>query len=519
MSYFNFLSPQDVPLGPDSGPSLPQQQVPQNDPKGKVKKAHADIQNAYGEAMKVLRESPFVPPEHDPEGQAMNPTTDFNDLQKVMELVEQRGVMDPLKQTNKVEVNPIRIADDLRTIAARKSVPPEYAKKLFSAADKLTRAYQAQGELEELRKPGQPLAITKPEIAGRQAWLGSEIQKREEALKTAGMLRTPQLQEEMKKLREEEGRVAGAAQNPEFGPPDPPDFDSTIKAAGMNRGTFLERAALAIQKMGAIQNDKLHPGSFPIALRSVLSAMGQAGDAVVKGFVDAAKPKPGDMTQKSPDQLAGKKPLHQSTGAEEDPYAQRIEDRQDEVMRAVRELKNLKTFDSTWKVVLFAVFSMVLGPGPAAVMFTNKAKRGELQFELEALQKDLDRLIRVGDQKRRYQEAARHHAVMEKQGQARIDQDKYMDDEYLKLRRETPRGKDPVADQLLGAYRMWKDEVDEAGDVLNEQFDYTEREIREARAKKAKALPALEAVRGQILKYRQQKLAELQKPQSVAGGQ
>lgn len=368
-------------------------------------------------------------------------------------------------------------------------------------------------QLENLR--GQLVTLTK-EIASAKETMPEAVSKRgeQEQAQVLGdkQQKAAAIAEHIKQL---EAMTAGAeldsanaadpakVENNEIGTQPPPDADSALKAAGTNRERFLQKTAEFLKAIKYDVNERFAPSAFGIALNSMLAASGPVGVALMAGMNKGMKRTPNPQQQQQGSAKPGE--LQQK-----DPYQARIDQRQNEVMNAISEIKNLKTFDSGWKVALFIMFSVVLGPAASAALFTNKARRGELKFELDSLERDLSTLIRQQDQARRFQEAARHNAIMENQGQQRIEQDKYMDKEYLELRRQSPRGKDPVADQLIGSYRMWQDEVEEAETVLNDQFNFNDAEIKQARAKRARALPQLEAVRSMILKYRQRKLGEMQ---------
>jgi len=94
------------------------------------------------------------------------------------------------------------------------------------------------------------------------------------------------------------------------------------------------------------------------------------------------------------------------------------------------------------------------------------------------------------------QETARHHAITEKQGDRRLDQDEYMDEEMLKLRRMSPRGKDPDFEDAMHGYKFHADRLDELQDVLNNQFNYPDSEVRAAQ----KALPMARRMKEQARK-------------------
>jgi hypothetical protein len=89
-------------------------------------------------------------------------------------------------------------------------------------------------------------------------------------------------------------------------------------------------------------------------------------------------------------------------------------------------------------------------------------------------------MIHIRGQQQQMQELARHHAVMEQQGQQKFEHEVYKDEEYLKLRRAMPRGKDEEYDAAMHGYRLAMDELDGWRKVLDNQFSYTPDKIKEA---------------------------------------
>lgn len=491
MPYFNFLQDEGeygptldqlaATRTPDPYENLKAKPQAQETPVGKLKKSYADIDSAYGDAIKVLGGLSWR-----------------GDVQDIINQAHERA---------QKRENPIKLADDIRFIAGvRGGAPftPEEVKALHGAAEKLTKAYKAQGDLEEMRKPGGPLALGPNEIAGRKEYLNKEIQSREEQLKTAGDIRTPGLKDELKKLNEEAGRVnfIEQNQNQEYGPPVPPDLDSVLKASGTDRARFLAKTAGFLSAIGYTTNIGFNPNAFGPALNSMLAASGDAGVALMAGMNKAMQPQ-----QKPPhDEQEAQRP------GQGDPYQSEIDQQRNEMRNSLRELKNLKTFDSGWKVALYIMFSVILGPAASAALFTNKARRGELKWELDAMEKDLAGLMRQQEQARRFQETVRHNAVTEGMQGEKMAHDQYMDEEYLKLRRASPRGKDPEYDAALHGYRLQRDALDEVQDVLNNQFNYSDAEVKNAQKLMPEARKRVDQARGYVMKILNRQMEEARQP-------
>ncbi len=411
-------------------------------------------------------------------------------------------------------LKPNQVIDDLETLLKGKfdatHLHPAQVQGLASALNDLKVSQQQRASQSERFKP---MAGTKPvdqqfhKVMSDEKF--AEAKKLREEASNSGILNQGK---KIHMASAMEGQAASLKQlseagqpvaNNEIGPQNPPDLNSVFTAAGTDKQKSLEKLGAVLDKIGMVQNKSIHPGAFGLTLSNMMAAMGDAGVALMHGLSKGANPTPTNAPPK-------KTPKPGELPEQPDPYQARIEARQNDVMNAVSEIKNLKTFDSTWKVGLYILFSLIMGPAPAAMLFTNKARRGELKFELDALERDLSVLLKQQQQGRQFQETARHHAVMEVHSQERIDQDKYMDEEYLKLRRMSPRGKDPEYDAAMHGYRLQKDEMDEVQDVLNNQFDYSEAEIKAANKKLPEARNRVAKARGYVMTILNRKLQEAQ---------
>lgn len=377
---------------------------------------------------------------------------------------------------------------------------------------KATDAQKNLSELANLR--GQRDALTK-EVASAASTMPEAVSAYGEAQNQKSLAdknsRIKAMTEHITQLEKVTGNTPKPEiEHPEFGTPPPPPLRNAVEASGGTYEDFLKETMMMVDKTGQ-PNTRLAPGSFMYSLRSALSSMGRAGDAIMKGFIDAGKPQPGDNTQLSPDDLSkAKADNNQGTpvNGSKDSMDQRIESRQNEIMRAVNEIKNLKTFDSNWKVALFVMFSVILGPGPAALLFTNKAKRGELKFELDALERDLDNMIKMRHQNQQMQETARHHAISESLDERKFEHEQKKDLWYMQFRASTPHGKDKDIDDAMAGYRMWKDRLDEIQATMNGQFTYPQQSIEAAQKALPQVMRMVEQARRNVEKVRENKAAE-----------
>lgn len=417
---------------------------------------------------------------------------DENDLKGIIE-----------KIGSKTE-RPSMLADDLRVIAARRTVSPVWSQKLLKAASMLDQADKADQYIEGLKKPGGPLAITQAEGQKHVDAFAGRIDQQKAGLAGAGSLRTaeaaPNLVQDERELAKRQENLAA------IGPvtDDPPDFNSVLTASGWTKGDFMKRALALQSTLGLNMSQAIAPGAAGMAIANMLKSMGSVGQQLMGQMLKDSK-----RGQQAP---GGGGDPNKKPGAEgmPDPYEARIRDQEMQYQVAFKELKQLKAFDSMWDVVFYVLFSLMMGPGPAAVLFTNKGKRGQLQDELEMYQKEIDSLARRGESHRRMQEDARRYAADREFAERKFGHQVDKDEFYMKLRAESPAGKDQVLENLMGGYRLWQDELDEAEKVLSNQFSFSDQEIQAARQKRARALPNVQKARANIAAYRAQNLQKAQ---------
>ncbi len=405
------------------------------DKRQNVRKAHADIQNAYGEALKVVGQaglgggSPFTP-------------QDANDLRQIRDALSMRGT----KEAG-VADNPIKLADDLRVIATRQTVPPEYAKLLHGAADKLTNAYKAQGELEALRQPGQALAVNDKDISGRQQYLAAEIAKRQEQLKTAGSLRAPQLQQELKSLREEEGRMSLATKGTEgLTPPEPEPVTKFM--AGLGIKDAVPKVHQALQKVGIPPeewgNTNVDPSAGVMRVLAELDPNGDFARLIAKGIADA-KMEDANQSQTQP----------QGKG-QTDPGIARTEraiQNKEQEMRALYATLRESPFMRTWPgIILYVLVGMLTqNPAFAARLIGGVGNRAAVNDEIKGIQHQLARLDRELARRERddaytQREAARRLQRKEDQvDQRKWDLSKMMLQHQLIIKRNASRNNPETA--------------------------------------------------------------------------
>lgn len=494
---FSGYSPTPESLSQDNARAAQIKPAPQQEGpnvKAEYQKAAQAKQRGYNESLKLLTDvdADIEATKFGSEGIVNITPKDESDLKGVIEKVGKKAE------------RPSRLADDLRVIASRATVSPAWSQKLLKAATLLDQADKADQYIENLKKPGGVLALTKQEAAQSAQRLQGDIQRQQQGLEGAGSLRmqeqAPNLQRDMaqqQRLQEFAGGQPAAGD-------DAPDFNSVLVANGWTKGDFFKRALALQSTLGLNMSQRIAPSVAGMAIASMLRGMGSAGQAILVQMVKDSK-----RGQQTP---GGGSDPNRKPGASEmpDPYEARIRDREIRFDEAFRELKQLKAFNSMWDVVFYVLFSLMMGPGPAAILFTNKGRRGQLEFELEQYRHEIESLSRRSESHQRMQESARRWAADNDLAERRFSHQVEKDEFYMNLRQKNPAGKDPVLDNLMGGYRMWQDVVEEAEKVLNNEFSFNEAEIRAARQKRDRAIPMRDLARNNILKYQSQQLAKAQ---------
>lgn len=396
---------------PDERGSEPSPEKP--DVKLKVRQAHTDIEAAFGAALKVLKDKPHTDATYTEDPLPSNVPRvgpqDYDDLEAALVRAQKRD-------------NPIKLADDLRTIASRSTVDPQYAKALHGAADKLTKAYQAQGELESLRQPGGPLAITPQEVEGRKQYLAGEIQRHEEQMKTAGALRAPELQTNLKKLREEEGRVnlvtqppprdaAVAAPSPEDPAGDGRPIESNFRALGIKKPHMVNSFVEALNALGIDSEGLDETVPFDTAMLRVLSTLDPQASLARRAVSDPdlAGPPPGqEMTQGAPGEM-GQIP----------PKDLEMRDKKARIRQLYQEL-GTSPFGNTWIGLIAYVFlGLLMGPKMAARILSKRndgALRGEIEYLKADIREEMANRERADRERQEYRKMyVQHHLLSQRQ--------------------------------------------------------------------------------------------------------
>lgn len=508
LKYENRELPQAAPVQQAPQAPAPQQEGP--NVKAQYNKASDQKRQGLTEALKIATDVDAAGDQAalgghqwgDPVLQAK----DRDDLKNVIENLGKATVAPAAGAGGHEVASAAKFADDLRVIASRKTVDPAHSQKLLKAAALLDQAAQADKYIEGLRAPGQPLELTKQEAGQSAARLGASLSSQQQTLQGAGALRmeeqAPLMRQDLanqQRLTDFAGGAGGHLTD------EPMDFNSALTASGWTKGDFMKRALGLQSEFGLNLSAAISPGAAGLAIANMLKSMGPVGQMLMVQMQKDAK---GGQTTPGGGLDPNKKPG--AEGAAPDPYEARIRDREMRFEQAFQELKQLKAFDSMWDVLFYVMFSVMMGPGPAAVLFTNKGKRGSLESELQMLQKEVEGLSRRQETHGRMQETARQHAAQQGNEDRRFKHMEKKDDFYMNLRQQHPAGKDPVLDNLMGGYRMWQDELDEAEKVLSNQFDFSDAEIKDARNKRARALPNVQTSRQNIIRYRAQNLQQAQ---------
>jgi len=392
-------------IKPDDSIPMAQEGVDYDVTKHKVKTAHADIQSAYGEALKVLKARPVVnvPGEVSPGPLTMQ---DATDLQRVLSFVERRGT----KDTGGWD-KPLQLSDDLRTIASRNTIPPEYAKQLFGAADKLTKAAKAQADLEAMRQPGNALAVTPNEVEARKQRIAQEIQKQGENLKTAGSMRSPQIMAELKKLKDEEARINDILKPPPAEPVVPPtaetetttkQYDAVFNGSNFSREDRVKAMLDIIEEMG-LDIDK--PADFKTGLFQVLQTQFPEEIPSFIMYAMGLQPKPVEA-QPAPDQEQPRGPHGEGPqvgGPAPDPQELKKRELKDLQMQ-LAEAQELQSWPA---IIAFALLSIIIKPQNAFRFFSNARQKQELQFLIQGVKDDITQLRDEKERKDREQKEYR----------------------------------------------------------------------------------------------------------------
>lgn len=356
----------------------------------KVQKAHLDIQSAFGDAVKALDEAQVK--------QSYSPEFSVGAMDYGRGARETAGHLKSVRdRAGARKADPsstLKLADDIQELGNRLKDP-----KLIGAAQKLMRASQAQAELEELKKPGGALAIDPKEVEARKAKLGQRQQQLQRELQTAGEIRTPQLQKELKETTDELRRITPPPQaqpEPPVSEPAPPGtkgpVTSYMDGLGIDEKALVDRLRQSMNIVG-IPNEKWGDPVDPKAgLLRVLGALDPSGDKFVRILAqEMAAAKAQDQ------QSASASPSKGAAGGEESGMVAetqgRIQSKEQELKALYAQLSQSQ-FMHTWPgIILYVLVGMLTqNPAFAARLIGGVGNRDAIDREAKQLQFDLRRL-------------------------------------------------------------------------------------------------------------------------------
>jgi hypothetical protein len=401
---------------------MKQPESPQDpDAKGKYVKAKVAVEGAYGNAQKTLTRNANG---QFPTGEQDNTFSGIDH--------DSRNDVDVLLQRVQNREHPLKIADDMRAIAGRDTVPPKYKELLHQGADQMGQAYQAQSTLDEMSKPGGALALGGDELENRYgsatADIGSldeQIIQKQEQLKTTGYLNQPRVQQELQQLYNQKKQAqqtikdAGGSQGPIQD--NETTMDHVFTAAGQPRHD-------AIQSLTEMRRMVMHEGIDVAQAISPLTFIPAYTNLVTHIFSPAVSgkilgemgPPPeqqggeqGPPASRMPPNRGGQQSTFGSDKLEQDPRFQHnqqmIAQGENRHAQVVQELANSGTFKNVGDVLCFVLASFLLGPRVAGLIFTNMEKNGRLRDELNRLDHETTNLYH---QQNSYIQLAQHARSM-----------------------------------------------------------------------------------------------------------
>lgn len=456
--------------------SLAAQPQQQNPDAVKVAKAHATREKAYGNAYQTLQSAlnrQASPDEVEGGGSGLPPV--YDDDARDIGALQQRIVKDQGRTQAAAH------ADDLRVLAGRRTIPPDLSQSFNDAADQMLDAHVAANQLSQMKEPGAPLALSDQEkraAAQKIPQVDQQYNALKEKLATAGELAKPAIYDQMNALKQERERLATASGTPDFqrmpleGATQPDDIsgsgvseiDSLMNSVQAHRQDLVKQMEMIYRIVRAQGGDPvgaITPEHWPIAFAHMLNNLfPQQAPGILAEMNNAMTPKPapeapepGDNTQ-APQGEDGEDMERAQRGlAPVSPMDRMIQQRQNRMGQVWDELHQLKPFNSMWHVLGFVLTSLFTGPNAAAMIFSNMAKRGTLNGEMDRLFKETMTLYHTRNAQLEGEEMARHHAAMEKKQQAQVDEMKDYHKQYLNMRQAVPKGRDATLDALMSGMR------------------------------------------------------------------
>lgn len=363
----------------------------------KVQKAHLDIQSAYGDALKAIAGAQEKFSKNQPVGGALSgaygvkaptdPSSEFH-LRSALERATARK-------------DPIKLADDLQQLGAKL-----HDSNLITASQKLIRAGQAKAELEGMRKPGGALAIDAKELEYARKTLTDRQATLTEQLKTAGEIRSPEIQKQIAETKKELARIAPAPMkapdgqqqpildpNTAFGGDGKGPVTKYMDGLGIDREDLTDRLHETMKIVG-IPTDKWDETVDPkAALMRVVGSLDRNGDLfaslVTQGLAAA----------RAEDQASAASAPPPAAGSDEAAAVEATQGRihgKEAQLRALYGQLAQSPFMHTWPgVILYVLVGMITqNPAFAAKLIGGVGNQDAVDREIKGIQFDLRRLDR-----------------------------------------------------------------------------------------------------------------------------
>lgn len=440
----------------------------------KVRKAHLDIQSAFGDALKAIgdAEQRLEPSPAEAMGGAYGITKPGDD--------QARSYLRSVHQRASYRRDPLKLADDLQQLGAQLK-----DNALISASQKLIRAGQAQAELEAMRKQGGPLAIDPAEVQAVQAKLEQRQQNLQQQLLTAGEIRTPQLRQELAATTKELARIQTQEQEKqqqpakvEQAPPMPGEkgpVSNYMDGLGIDRDTLVDRLRKSMHIVGVSPEKWEDPVDPKAGLLRVLGALDPGGDKFVHLIAQSL------TDARAQDQMGAQGAP--TPGSQE---RDAVEETQGQIASKEAELKALYSqlastpFMQTWPgIILYVLVGMITqNPAFAARLIGGVGNRDAIDREARSLQMDLRRYEsrlqhRETAERLARQEAARRVQRVDDRKDSRVwELGKMMLQHKLILQRNAQRGdpNTPVMKKLSGDFNRASAMASKFEKTMNDPF-------------------------------------------------
>lgn len=396
--------------------SLEMQDTPEQKNKREYAKHKASVEDAYGHAQKVLTRNTngqYVTGEQDNTWSGID-----HDSRQDVDLLKQRVLN---------REHPLKLADDMREIAGRPSVPPQFQKLLHQGADKFQDAYQSQAALSGMQAPEAPVGTDQEEnrYGSAQAdaqGLDEAINQKREQLSTAGHLRAPKIEQELRDLYNQK-RQAALVQNAGGSMGDPNlNMHAVLTAAGWERRDYIQANAemwRGLRAHGISPDAPVTKSTFPVIIPKIVEEA-FSPEIAQKWYQEIIGDQP--PPDQKPDKSGGKdggtgKSQVVSDNLEKDPRFKDISDRlatsQQQHDALWKELANSGTFNNVGDIIGFVLSSIVLGPRAACALFTNMDRNGNLRQELDLVNHETSQLFHEQNSYIQLARSAREQAIQE----------------------------------------------------------------------------------------------------------